>query len=387
MKYSAKYYDGITSLPKDVLVVPGVKAVHVGYTNLTGLPVNFSIREKDISSWYHTEEDTIIVWSKAPEQKLVLSGILNRGSILPIAYHSDTKKEKSGNSWLWALLSIMLLIGGGVAFYFYGLDAVAYRMAEALPREWEISVGKMMIQQERATHEVDAAKSLILTNYITKTDLDNTRGYDLDVTVIKSNQLNAYAIPGGHIVIYSALLDSLRKPEQLAAVLAHEWIHIRNQHTTKIVLRSFGGYLLISQFFSNLVGLASEFLNQAQNLIQLSYSREIESEADADAIIYLKRNKIDPRGIISLLELLKRNEKGEYMPAFLNTHPGAIERIQATSSSIKNIPQYNTPISLLHTFEDVKNVPEAIEGIVNQLDELAKNYADSVREANGQPLP
>jgi predicted Zn-dependent protease len=171
------------------------------------------------------------------------------------------------------------------------------------------------------------------------------------VTVVNSAEMNAFALPGGHIIVYSAMLDSLEEPEQLGALLAHEWIHIRNQHTTKMVLRSMGVYLIISQFFSNLSGLASVFLEQGQNLYRLSYSRDIELEADVDALIFLNRNEINKDGLYSLLAILKKQERTSGMPSFLKTHPELEERMVVAKNSSLNDRGFSTPPSLLIAFK------------------------------------
>jgi Zn-dependent protease with chaperone function len=292
-----------------------------------------------------------VKWGKTPEQKLVIDGVLERSSLDKVTAKPIYDQPKKSYFWMWLFAFIMLLTGSGVGFYFYGLNAIADRMAEALPREWEISVGKTLLSSVVDPSLIDEKRSFYLTNYITHADLDNTRGYELDVTVVNSPEMNAFALPGGHIIVYSAILDSLKEPEQLAALLAHEWIHIRNQHTTKMVLRSMGAYLVISQFFSNLSGLATVFLEEGENLYRLSYSRDVELEADVDALIFLNRNEISDEGFYSLLAILQKQERTGGMPSFLKTHPELEERMAVAKNSSLNDHGFSTPPSLLFAFK------------------------------------
>lgn len=318
-----------------------------------------------VKDWYHTDAHTIIIWQiKEKEQELRLDGQLprqaeNKPTFRPGEY-IQTDAFLSSSYWYSIfpiLATLVLLLVGGVWFYLYGIPALAARLAESLPREWEIGVGRALHESIRSSHTVYEKESALLTQYITQSDLDNTRGYELDVTVIQSDILNAYAVPGGHIYIHSALLDSLQNPAQLGALLGHEWVHIRNQHTTKSVLSSLQSYLVLLAFFSSPSDLAGIFVTQSENLAQLSYSREMEAEADETALAYMKRNRISQAGLYSLLSLLKRQEKPGtgWVPEILSTHPDIDNRL-ARAKPFANQNLYECDDSLNRLYYSLKGL-------------------------------
>jgi predicted Zn-dependent protease len=153
------------------------------------------------------------------------------------------------------------------------------------------------------------------------------------VTVINVNMVNAFALPGGKIVVMAKLLDLMETPDELAAVLAHEIGHVAERHPTEAALRATG----FSMFLTMLVGDSSwiaEFLAAlGVQAVQSSYSREDERTADRIAAALMKAAGADQSALGTVFERLKKVQEGKgvvdlgRLSALLSTHPSYDDRI------------------------------------------------------------
>ena len=147
--------------------------------------------------------------------------------------------------------------------------------------------------------------------------------------------VNAFALPGGDIVVNRGLIAATRDAGELAGVLAHEMQHVALRHSLKGMIRSAGTSLL----FSMLIGdLGTTLVGQAaENLAGLKFSRDAESEADAEGFNLLVARGIDPRGMVRFFATLA-GESGATPPALLSTHPASAEREAALAARLKALP-------------------------------------------------
>ena len=147
--------------------------------------------------------------------------------------------------------------------------------------------------------------------------------------------VNAFALPGGDIVVNRGLIAATHDAGELAGVLAHEIQHVALRHSLKGMIRSAGMSLL----FSMLIGdLGTTLVGQAaENLAGLKFSRDAESEADAEGFNLLVARGIDPRGMVRFFATLA-GESGATPPALLSTHPASAEREAALAVRLAALP-------------------------------------------------
>lgn len=151
--------------------------------------------------------------------------------------------------------------------------------------------------------------------------------YQFDVQVVKNPQVNAMAAPGGHIVVFSGLIEKMENPEQLAAVLAHEMQHVVQRHSMKGIVRAVG----LQTFLSLVVGDPGILGDLAGNLTVLHFMRSDEESADDVALDTLMRAGIAPVEMQKAFENLARGsqQRGfETSLKYLSTHPPLAERIE-----------------------------------------------------------
>ncbi len=160
-------------------------------------------------------------------------------------------------------------------------------------------------------------------------------------TVLDDPDLNAFALPGGYIYIYSGLLEKIDEPE-LAAILAHEVGHVAAKHSVKQMQSALGYNLLIGIALAGFGGKNPALAENAANisgtvykLLSLGYSREDELFADKLSVKYLLRAGYDPLAMVRALELLSQQEgPGGRVFEVLSTHPRMQERIKKVKEEI-----------------------------------------------------
>jgi len=158
--------------------------------------------------------------------------------------------------------------------------------------------------------------------------------------VLNSSVPNAFAVPGGFIVINRGLLVTLDSEAEMAAVLAHETGHVTAKHSLAAYQRAVAGNILISGVSIVTGGsMAAQALgNVTANLLQSGFSRDQEREADALGIDYMVKAGYSPEGMIRLQEFFWTKLEGGKDPAWIEgifrTHPFSKERLENTRAKV-----------------------------------------------------
>ncbi|HEX4871639.1 MAG TPA: M48 family metallopeptidase [Nevskiaceae bacterium] len=148
-----------------------------------------------------------------------------------------------------------------------------------------------------------------------------------EVTTFQSDDVNAFALPGGKIGVYTGLLKIAENQDQLAAVVGHEVAHVLAGHSNERVSSSMAGELG-TMAASAVTGISPEVLGLAtQTLLLLPYSRAHETEADLLGLDLMAKAGFDPRQSINLWQNMGRASGGQKPPEMLSTHPSDQTRI------------------------------------------------------------
>jgi predicted Zn-dependent protease len=173
--------------------------------------------------------------------------------------------------------------------------------------------------------------------------------YNWEMAILETDQLNAFVMPGGKIVIYEGILKAAQNQHQLAAVIGHEIAHVTAEHTKKKLLQGRAGQIGISVAAVLLGGgsygatyTAQEMLSQgAMYGLLLPYKRGQETEADVIGLEYMAKAGFDPRESVKLWKNMTPDE-GKAPAEFASTHPSSSSRIDSLVSEwIKVLPLYN----------------------------------------------
>jgi predicted Zn-dependent protease len=170
-------------------------------------------------------------------------------------------------------------------------------------------------------------------------------GWNWQFNVQKTNELNAYCMPGGRIMVYSGLIESLDLTDaELATVIAHEVAHALREHTRERVSRAYGQQLVLSGVAA-VAGVSEGTANLAnmiaQVTFQLPFSRDQESEADTIGLELMARAGYDPGEALTLWNKMSKAEQGG-QPKFLSTHPSPKDRTKNIQKLLPRVlPFYN----------------------------------------------
>lgn len=228
--------------------------------------------------------------------------------------------------------------------------------------EKEIGLGKQMAQEvERQARIVDDP---IIAEYVNRVGQNLVRNSDAKVPftikVIDSDEVNAFALPGGFFFVNTGILMKADNEAEMAGVMAHEIAHVAARHGTRQATRGqLANYGSIPLIF--LGGWAGYGIRQAAGLIIpmgfLSFSRGFESEADLLGLEYMYKAGYDPESFVDFFEKIQTLEKRKpgTISKLFSTHPMTEDRIK---NSQKNIQEYlkAKPEYVLTTseFNDVK---------------------------------
>ena len=262
-------------------------------------------------------------------------------------YHANSFFQKNSNvKAIGCFISLILAIIFSILLaYYILLPWMSHKIVKHFPKELESKLGEVTMATYLADKtKIDSGKSALLQEYFNELHINGNE--TVKIYYFKDSIVNAFAVPGAHIVIYEGLLNKMTSYTQLAALFGHEYAHIAKKHSIYNIAKNISLSSLSSILFGDVTGFGGLILENAQSIKTLEYSREFESEADTEAFKYLTSRNIDPKGILSLFELLEsESKKNTVIPQFLSTHPLNSTRIKSIETLLKN-----------HTFTEEKHI-------------------------------
>lgn len=169
-----------------------------------------------------------------------------------------------------------------------------------------------------------------------------------EVVVFDSDQVNAFALPGGKIGVYTGLLNVAKNADQLATVLGHEVAHVLAHHSNERMSRS--QITNVGLKVSSVALQTSEYHDIAMGAlglgvqygVMLPYGRTQESEADIVGLDFMAKAGFDPRQSVELWKNMAKASGGQQPPELLSTHPSHDTRISDLQNELTRLPQYVT---------------------------------------------
>ncbi|HKL54668.1 MAG: M48 family metallopeptidase [Roseovarius sp.] len=241
------------------------------------------------------------------------------------------------------LRGVAALVAVGLILFLI-LPRMADTLATLIPVEREAAFGKAVTAQiERAlgaarlgelTCQNPKGRAALDAMIARLTDGQDLQ-YDLKVKVLDHGMLNAFAAPGGQVVVMRGLLDKSGGPDAVAAVLAHEIGHVERRDATRHALRAAGSAGLLSMLLGDVTG-GTIAVVLGERLIQASYTREAEAEADAFALRMLNQAGIDSAPMAGFFDEIAKDEgTGPQLPAYFATHPASEARARAARDNAR----------------------------------------------------
>lgn len=217
-------------------------------------------------------------------------------------------------------LAMLVLIG------WWQSDRITAWIAGRVSMETEVRIGERALAQLEREHELTqegaAAKAIAdIGSRLTRGSKYQYRWYLSD-----DDEVNAYALPGGIVVVNKGMIEEVENAEELAGVLAHEVQHIEHRHTLQQMIASAGWAAMLAVVLGDVSAITAIVIHQLGNLRN---SRKLEAQADTEGMKALARAGIPLDGMATLFRRLQADEKkrGGEGPALLSSHPATDERI------------------------------------------------------------
>lgn len=249
--------------------------------------------------------------------------------------------SQTGRIVFWSLAAVASI----VLLAIFVIPFVTERLAPFVPFAFEKRIGEAVDMQVRAQFGGkvcgDTAGQAAFTTLIGKLTRTSAIDIPLDAHVLSSSVPNAFALPGGKIYLLNGLLQKAENPDELAGVLAHELGHVKHRDTLRKLIQTGGTSFLFGLLFGDVTG-AGAVIFVSRSLLDASYSREAEQNADAFAIDVMHKLGRSP---LPMGELLARVTRAlpDQSPSILSSHP----LTEARRAEMKKEDRPNTGAELL----------------------------------------
>jgi len=282
-------------------------------------------------------------WSFYTSDHAILNDVhlRNQPTIAATLTHAKHKKISA-----WGLLGLVVaLIIAGPSLMILRMDIITKVIAKQIPPAWEEQLAESTIAQYQLGKDVmDKHQTETLLNPLVEpliAALDHSV-YRYHFHIVNDGSMNAFALPGGEVVIHSALLLRADSAEELLGVLAHEITHVEQQHGLRNVIGATGIYVIAGAILGDVNGVLAAVSGAAPMLLNQSYSRRFEAESDVKGFALLQKANINPSGLASFLVKMIEEEKMQMEKIedektrnlikgalkFLSTHPASEARIE-----------------------------------------------------------
>ncbi len=238
---------------------------------------------------------------------------------------------------VWSVVggTLLALIVG----LWFGSDLLVRLAVDRIPVEWEEKLGEVAYRDFLGHQDVMKEGPAVaavqeITQRLTQQIPDNP--YKFQVTVVKSDVVNAFALPGGHVVVFTGLVKKAESGEEVAGVLGHELNHVLQRHGLERILKNVGVMTVVAIVIGDQRGLVGLMRQVGVELLTLKFGRAQETEADLTGLHLLHQARIDPAGMITFFQRLAEHDEGRV--ELLSTHPmstGRAKRLQAELANLE----------------------------------------------------
>ena len=252
---------------------------------------------------------------------------------------AQKKKRSTSRSFILGAVGILIL---AIFLVQQALGPLLEKGIKSIPYDVDQKIGELAIENmDLGGEELNDPQLRKAMDTLFARLLNSTDDVKIDYTIIENSQANAFALPGGKVVVFSSLLRVADTPEQVAGVLAHEIAHVTERHGVERIAKSLGVVASIQL----LLGDATGVLAIAKDLLTLatinSYSRDQEAEADEVGVLRLHEAKIDPSQLADFFQSLQEDSP-KAVPAieesfnWMSTHPNPSDRIEAINNQLSS---------------------------------------------------
>lgn len=335
--WTGRFHDGITAVRHAVEVRLGIEGLEIRaldddrtelwpYATLTAID---SVQPGEPLVLTRAPEDDARLTLVAPHR---YDALLRRAPQLT-APIGDRVRRGAARLGLWCVI-----VGAVVGAFWFGWPPLADGLAAGIPQAWQARLGARARDalSAHASSCNDPGGMAVLDRLLLRLAQAMDYPEPVAITVVNLPVVNALALPGNQILLFSRLLDEAQTPEEIAGVLAHELGHLAAHHPMRNLVRQSGLGLL----FTALSGMSS-LDGLAQLALASAYSRQFETEADDRAFATLRAASIGSQGWIDFFTRHDRpGGNWDHAIAYLSTHPQSAAR----RSAAERLPTTGAPV-------------------------------------------
>jgi Zn-dependent protease with chaperone function len=327
MRTAAGYYDGQTAGAERVeleLVGGSLKFELAGTTRWVELDAATVVEPVGTGPW-------IVELADGASLKITDA---NFGERLAVQSGSLGFVRMLEGAWHWALVSLVVAILATWAGLTYGVPALATTVAFALPDNVSAALSDeglgvmddVLFDQSELPAETTARVTRLFDDI--KVTNPEFSPYRLEFRASRIGP-NAFAVPGGIVVMTDELVELAESDAEIMAVLAHEVGHLYGRHSLRILLQNSVSALMIAGLTGDVSNITALSAAIPTILMQAKYSRDFEREADDFAFDYLETRGVSTDALSDLLLRLEPSESddGDDIPGWLSSHPPSRERV------------------------------------------------------------
>ena len=345
MTFSANFFDGISARAQPVLVRVAADALNF---DVEGETLTYKLAYIDVQAKLGRAKRII---------DLPNSGRLEAFDIseLEAAMPSTTSAFWRGVHYLenhlgWVMFSLAATVFSGWLFLQYGVPALAQKVADATPPSMEADLGEKVLQGMDSKvgyftpSKIDKARQASIVAAVSKmcVAFKDCPQYRLEFRESEAIGANAFAIPGGIMVITDDLIKLAKNDTEVVAVLAHELGHVKKRHAFRQSIQGALSGLILAAATGDVSSMASGLPGI---LVQMRYTRELEYEADAFSLQALQKACLPPKAFADILLRLAKSrpdirpddkktpkanapDAGDPISDLLSSHPDTLLRIK-----------------------------------------------------------
>ncbi|HWA19290.1 MAG TPA: M48 family metallopeptidase [Devosia sp.] len=358
MEFFARYQNGEIAELRDVVCV----------VDLAAIPVTLVILDAKtraaVDSWVAFDvfarparalELRLGSLGRAPGARLSIAGVENMRNarrLLPsLRYHQ--RRDFWRQAQIGALATLALL--SVIVAYVYGVPLLAERLVAIVPPDWEKRLGDTAAGQieialtdgkgfEICDPDPNSAANRAIARFVDDAFAGLKSPFTPNVTVVRSDIPNAFALPGGQAYYLSALLDASQTPEEFAGVLSHELGHVYYRHAMETLISTSATGLLVGFILGDMTGISIPAAIGSA-LIDNRFSRNAERQADSFAAATAQRLGYSPAGLFDLLDRVAKDDAFGRALALFSNHPLTDERRAALEVLDTPVPNARPPFN------------------------------------------
>jgi len=259
-------------------------------------------------------------------------------------------------------LTFYFFIGCGFAAWLCSLTAGAMlrSLVNEIPMTWETKLGNSLMEKAAAElpflNDTNATAQLTLLAQPLMRTIP-VKDIQFHFHILEDESPNAFALPGGHIIVTTGLLRLAGEPDELLGVIAHETAHVTQRHAFRHLIAGKGPVFILQVFMGGRNRLLEALAYPSEKLVYESFSQEYEREADEMGWNYLVAARINPHGMIDIFRKLRNVESPEGVSrraSAFDSHPSMDRRIAWLEAKWNTLPDKTNFIELTNALPKIK---------------------------------